>query len=83
MLAKIVQIGSSKGIRIPKTILQQCHFLTEVNLIVDKKRLIVEPVKSEVRSGWREAFKADKKPAKKKEKLEYTPSKFDEEEWEW
>jgi len=82
MLAKIVQIGSSKGIRIPKVILEQCNFLHEVNMTVDKKKLIIEPIKSAVRSGWREAFKADKKPLSKKEKIEYIPTKFDDE-WEW
>lgn len=82
MLAKIVQIGSSKGIRIPKAVLEQCHFLSEVTLTIDKKRLIIEPVKNEVRAGWREAFRADKRPLKKEEKVEYIPTKYDEE-WEW
>jgi antitoxin MazE len=83
MLAKIVQIGSSKGIRIPKAVLQQCQFLSEVTLRVDKKRLIIESAPDEVRKGWRESFMADKRPLKKSEKLEYVPTKFDEEEWEW
>ncbi|MES2961665.1 MAG: AbrB/MazE/SpoVT family DNA-binding domain-containing protein [Pseudomonadota bacterium] len=82
MLAKIVQIGSSKGIRIPKVILEQCNFSHEVNITVDKKRLIIEPIKKTVRNGWREAFRADKQPMSKKEKIEYIPTKFDDE-WEW
>jgi antitoxin MazE len=83
MLAKIVQIGSSKGIRIPKAVLEQCHFLYEVKMKVDKKRLIIEPIQNLPRQGWKEIFKADKKQSKKKEKAGYISTKFDKEEWEW
>ena len=83
MLAKIVQIGSSRGIRIPKAVIEQCHFLYEVNMRVDKKRLIIEPVEDEPRKGWREAIRADAKKNKKNEKIDYIPTKFDQDEWEW
>ena len=83
MLAKIVQIGNSKGIRIPKSVFEQCHFDSEVTLKIDNKKLIVEPVKKKLREGWEEAFKADKKRLTKNEKADYIPTKFDEEEWEW
>lgn len=83
MLAKIVQIGSSKGIRIPKAVLQQCQFLSEVTLKVDKKRLIIESAPNEVRKGWRESFRSDKRPLKDSEKPMSFQNKFDQEEWEW
>ncbi len=83
MLAKIVQIGNSKGIRIPKSVFEQCHFGSEVMLKIDNKKLIIEPAKKKPRDGWREAFKADKKRLSKNEKVDYLPTKFDEEEWEW
>ncbi len=83
MLAKIVQIGNSKGIRIPKSVFEQCHFGSEVTLTIDKKKLIIETAKKKPREGWRESFKADKKPLTKGEKVDHVPNKFDEEEWEW
>lgn len=84
MLAKIVQIGSSKGIRIPKAVLIQCNFLHEVTMKIDKKRLIIEPVQNQPRKGWAESIRAEKKLSKiKEEKVGYIPTKFDEEEWEW
>ena len=83
MRAKIVQIGSSRGVRIPKIFLDQCNFTAEVNIKVDKKRVIIESVKDEARKGWRESFRADKRPLTKAEKIDYIPTKFDEDEWEW
>ena len=83
MLAKIVQIGNSKGIRIPKSVFEQCHFGSEVNLIIDKKRLIIEPAKKKPREGWAESFDLGKKPLRKSEKPLIFQNKFDEEEWEW
>jgi antitoxin MazE len=83
MLAKIVRIGNSRGIRIPKSVFEQCHFGSEVTLKIDKKRLIIETAKRKPREGWEEAFKGAKKTSKKNEKVDYIPTKFDEEEWEW
>lgn len=83
MLAKIVQIGNSRGIRIPKSVFEQCNFGSEVSLKIDKKKLIIESATKKPREGWEEAFKADKKLSKKSEKIDYIPTKFDEEEWEW
>lgn len=83
MLAKIVQIGNSKGIRIPKAVFEQCHFGSEVTLTIDKKKLIIETAKKKSREGWRESFKTNKKPLKKSEKPMEFQNKFDQEEWEW
>jgi antitoxin MazE len=83
MLAKIIKIGGSKGIRIPKAVLEQCHFKDEVILKVDKNKLIIQPSKTKVREGWRESFQADKTPLTASEKFDYIPTKFDEEDWEW
>ncbi|TGK01876.1 AbrB/MazE/SpoVT family DNA-binding domain-containing protein [Leptospira langatensis] len=58
MKAAIVQIGNSKGIRIPKTVLVECQIEDEVDLIVEKNKLIVVPLKSKPRQGWENQFKA-------------------------
>ena len=38
---QIVRIGNSKGIRLPKTVLEQCHLEDQVALPVEGNRLIV------------------------------------------
>lgn len=53
----IINIGNSKGIRIPKTILEQYKITDRVELIFEKGRIILK-AKNEPRQGWDEAFKA-------------------------
>jgi antitoxin MazE len=55
MLIKIVQIGNSQGIRIPKAIIEQCELGDEVEAIVEGKKIILS-AKKKVRDGWAELF---------------------------
>ena len=57
MKVNIVSIGNSKGIRIPKSIIDQCNFNKEAELEVENNRLIIKPIKKEIREGWDKAFK--------------------------
>ncbi|MEE9307440.1 MAG: AbrB/MazE/SpoVT family DNA-binding domain-containing protein [Spirochaetia bacterium] len=56
MLINIVPIGNSKGIRIPKAILDQCDIENEVDLEVKNGKIIIEPIKRIPRNGWTESF---------------------------
>jgi antitoxin MazE len=57
MKVNIVSIGNSKGIRIPKSILDQCNFNKEADLEVEHNKLVIKPVKKKIREGWGNAFK--------------------------
>ena len=57
MKASIVPIGNSRGIRIPKTVLEQCHIEKEVILEVEDDNIIIKPLKKEVRGNWAQSFK--------------------------
>jgi antitoxin MazE len=57
MKLSIVQIGNSKGFRIPKIILEQCHMTKEVDLIVNHNCIILKPVADRPRKNWKQAFK--------------------------
>ncbi len=57
MKTQIVRIGNSQGIRIPKTILEQCNFASEVDLLVNDNNIVLKPVKSNPRKNWEKAFK--------------------------
>ena len=81
MRASLVRIGNSKGIRIPKAILEQCNITDEVNLEIKDNKIIIEPVNSP-RKGWDEAFKEMAKNGDDK-LLDMPESSWDEEEWEW
>jgi antitoxin MazE len=53
----IVRIGNSKGIRIPKAILEECHLSGEVELESRRDHLVVRSAEKP-RQGWSEAFLA-------------------------
>ena len=55
MKTRLVPIGNSRGIRIPKAVLQQCEMSDAVELAVKGRQIIVTPVREQPREGWREA----------------------------
>jgi len=55
MKASIVRIGNSRGIRLPKSVLDQCHLKDCVEIEVNDNTLIIKPAHSP-RSRWAEAF---------------------------
>ena len=56
MELSIIKIGNSKGIRLPKSLLEKYNIKDKVELIFEKGYLILKPV-SEPRKGWGKAFK--------------------------
>ena len=56
MKVNIVSIGNSKGIRIPKVILEQVNIKEKVELDVEKGRIILKPSRRRAREGWDKAF---------------------------
>lgn len=56
MLISLVQVGNSKGIRLPKTILDQCHIEDKLELEVADNSIILKPVKNKPREKWAEKF---------------------------
>ena len=81
MKTRIVRIGNSRGIRIPKPLLEQTQLSGEVNISVKADSLIIRPVRK-ARAGWATAFEA---MAKKEDAMldEETRTRWDEEEWQW
>ncbi len=81
MKASIIQIGNSKGLRIPKPILKQCGFQKEVELEVHDKELIIKSTKRS-RRNWEKSFKAMAQN-RDDQLIEFAQNQWDEEEWEW
>ncbi|MDQ1272378.1 MAG: antitoxin MazE [Planctomycetota bacterium] len=61
MKINIITIGNSKGIRIPKAILKQCHLDKEAELETEEDKIIIKPFKKKPRKGWKEAFSSMRK----------------------
>ena len=81
MKTKIVRIGNSMGIRIPKPLLEQTGLSGEVEIEAKGRGLVVRPL-AHPRAGWAEAFRQMAEAGEDK-LLEMPSSRWDEEEWEW
>jgi len=84
MKATLVKIGNSRGIRIPKPVIEQCGFEDEVEIQVRDHVLLVHSV-SRVRDGWNEAFArmAESGDDLLLDCVAEPTTSWDEEEWEW
>ena len=55
MKVPIIAIGNSKGLRLSKTILERYNIKDNIELVLEKNRIILKPV-DEPRKGWKKAF---------------------------
>jgi len=81
MKARIVRIGNSQGIRIPKPLLEQAGLEDEVELHAERGRIVIATARR-ARAGWIDAARALR--AAGGDVLDSTgPTAFDRNEWEW
>ncbi len=82
MKSKLVRIGNSRGVRIPKPLIDQAGLADEVELRVREGAIIISPAKGP-REGWTEAAK--ELCARKEDRLvdDVMPTRFDDDEWQW
>jgi antitoxin MazE len=84
MRARVIKIGNSQGLRIPKPILEQTGIREDVEIEVEKNQIVIRPVKN-VREGWDKAFELMGKngdDAPLEDVIDISNS-WDEEEWRW
>lgn len=82
MKINVVAIGNSKGVRIPKAILEQCNIHTEVELEVKDGKIILEPSANQPRQGWDDQFTA--MSANQDDRLLVDDAlDIDSDDWEW
>ena len=79
--AKIVKVGNSKAIRIPKLILDQLNLGSEVEMTVQSDELVIRSAHHR-RAGWEEQFQA-MATAHDDRLYADVSNQWDEQEWEW
>ena len=84
MIAKtrIVQIGNSRGIRVPKVLLDHAQLPEEVELQAEHGRLVVRAARGP-RAGWAAAAKAMHDRGDDQLLDATTSTRFDNKEWQW
>jgi len=82
MKSKLVQIGNSRGVRLPKPIIEQVGLVDEVELVVRDGAVVISAAQP-ARHGWGEAAVALAASCQDSMLDPYTPNAFDAREWEW
>lgn len=82
MKARIIRIGNSRGVRIPKPLIEQAGLGDEVELRVEDSAVIIESTRRP-RAGWAKAARLARERSEDRLTDEPTPTDFDESEWEW
>ena len=84
---RLVRIGNSQGVRIPKVLLDQVGLGGEVELEAQDQQLVVRPMlpAGRARAGWDEQFRAmaDRGDDRLPEGDGLGLTRFDALEWEW
>jgi antitoxin MazE len=81
MEAKLIQIGNSKGIRIPHKILSQSGIDDKIELTAKNGTIILKPLKKAPREGW--ALQAKKMRAEGDDRLLLPDVLGDDQELDW
>ena len=79
---RIVKIGNSQGLRIPKTLLEQSGINSEVEIEVQGNNLIIRPV-TQVRKDWEQAFIEMAENGDDVLLDDIKTTEWDETEWQW
>lgn len=81
--AKIVPIGNSKGVRLPKRLIEELQLTDTVELESRGNELVIRPIAS-IHEGWEESAKALHRLGDDRLLLGDLPaSEWDENEWKW
>jgi len=80
--SKIIKIGNSRGIRIPRMLLEQANLVDDIEITVQGGKLIIHAI-HEPRMGWDDQFL--EMAARGDDKLldDTVPTQWDDDEWTW
>lgn len=84
MRTRIVRIGNSQGVRIPKPLLEQTGLRGEVEVSAEDDSLVIRPARRP-REGWADAFQEMARQGDDAllDDAVLSLSGWDEDEWEW
>ena len=82
MKTRLVRIGNSRGVRVPKPWIEEVGLTDEVEIRVQDGGILISPLRA-ARSGWEEAARALRATGGDELLDPPTPTRFDEEDWQW
>ena len=81
MEISVIRIGNSRGIRLPKAVLQQFSIEDKLEMEVHEEEIVLKPLRRQARKGWREAF--EKMHDYGEDELLLPDNKDEQFDWEW
>jgi antitoxin MazE len=84
MKTALIRIGNSRGIRIPKILLEQYRFNDEVELEPRHDHLVIRPT-TQARDGWDDSFRQMRERGDDAllDEESLSATQWDTAEWEW
>ncbi|MBA5866953.1 MAG: AbrB/MazE/SpoVT family DNA-binding domain-containing protein [Nitrospira sp. CR1.3] len=84
MKARVVRIGNSQGLRIPKAVIEQCNLHGAVDLIVQQGQLVIRSA-AKSRASWDQAFEEMHRQGDDQllDSEASSTSEWDREDWKW
>jgi antitoxin MazE len=84
MKTRIVKIGNSQGVRIPKLLLERSNLAEEVELEAGENRIVIRSAR-QPRQDWENAFRemAERGDDVLLDRNARTQTRWDEDEWQW
>lgn len=82
MRTRLIGIGNSRGLHLPKPLIEQVGLVDEVDLRVEDGTIVISPARAP-RAGWAEA--AARLAATESSALidPPSPTRFEDDEWQW
>jgi antitoxin MazE len=80
--AKVVRIGNSRGIRIPRSLLEQAGLVDTVQMTVEGNRLVIQGIHVP-RQNWAVQYAKMAEHGDDHLLDESTPTQWDDTEWAW
>ena len=82
MKSRLVRIGNSRGIRLPKAVLAEARLDDEVELKAEPGCIVIRSARRP-RAGWAEAAQQMRKRGEDRLLDRPVSTRFDREEWKW
>jgi antitoxin MazE len=82
MKARLIRIGNSRGVRLPKPVIEEAGLAEDVELQVRGGAVVISS-RRRPRAGWAEAARRLREGGEDRLLDRPTPTRFDDEEWRW
>lgn len=79
----LIKIGNSQGVRIPKSLLEASGITGKIEIVLDKRQIIIRPVSEKSRQDWARSFQEMANNQDDQLLDQETATDWDNQEWEW